>query len=139
MANGVLVEEVGLVIHPTMDFYRCSPDGLIDKDGGVELKNPKVATHLKWRDAGVVPPEHEPQCMAGIDCCEREWWDFVSYVPSLPDELQLFQVRLYRDEKRISEIQEEVRKFESEIESVIAGLYGKPSLTEQLRASLEVV
>ena len=34
----VSVSEVGMVIHPKYDFITCSPDGLIDDDGLVEIK-----------------------------------------------------------------------------------------------------
>jgi hypothetical protein len=120
-----------------MDFAGASPDGLV-LPGAIEIKVPKPETHLRWRDAGVVPPEHEPQCVGVIDACDLEWIDFVSFCPTpMPEELQLFVVRLYRDQKRVDEIQAEMRSFNAEIESTIARLQG--GVTQQLRASLEVV
>ena len=166
MVNGVLVEQVGLVVHPTMDFYRASPDGVV-LPGGLELKVPKPETHLRWKDARVVPKEHEPQCMAQIDCCEFDWVDFTSYLPNrckepeclsyiqfgevvcqmcgtllekpIPEDLQLFTVRLYRDEKRIEFIRSHVRRLNDEVEEALMRLKGISVVTEQLKASLEVV
>ena len=51
-------------------------------------------THLQWMMDGVVPPEHEPQMTWGMECCERFWADFISYDPRLPEDLQIFIVRL---------------------------------------------
>lgn len=88
------VERVGLV---TSDCGRFafSPDSLVAPKGGVELKNPAPATHIKWLLAGVVPPEHLPQCHGGIFVGELDWIDFMSYCRRLPPLL----IRVYRDEK----------------------------------------
>jgi hypothetical protein len=45
----------------------------------------------------------------------REWCDFVSYDPRLPEDLQLFVVRLERDVSYIMAMEEEVSKFLSEV------------------------
>jgi hypothetical protein len=55
-------------------------------------------------------------------CCERAWWDFVSYDPRLPEGLKTFIVRLERDEKRIAEIEEDVIRFNNEVEADVAFL-----------------
>jgi len=45
----------------------------------------------------------------------REWCDFVSYDPRLPEDLQLFVVRLERDEEYIKAMEAEVEKFLGEV------------------------
>jgi hypothetical protein len=57
-------------------------------------------------------------------CCERMWWDFISYCPDFPEPLNKFIVRLHRDEARIDVIEREVRKFNAEIEATIEKLRG---------------
>jgi hypothetical protein len=45
--TGELVEEVGFVPHPQLDYCGVSPDGLLGRDGLVELKCPaSMAKHL---------------------------------------------------------------------------------------------
>jgi hypothetical protein len=41
----------------------------------------------------------------------RQWCDFVSFDPRLPEKMRLFKVRLQRDEKRIAELEREVNAF----------------------------
>lgn len=122
LERDVMCDMVGFVLHPTLDFYGASPDGLVGTDGMIEIKCPRTTTHLKWLMAGVVPEEHEPQMSAGMACCERQWCDFVSYCPWMPDGLKTFIVRMERDEARILEIEQEVIRFNISIDSVIEQL-----------------
>lgn len=72
----------------------CSPDSLIDPDGGLEVKCPDGPTHVKWLRAGVLPDEHKPQVHGCLIITGRAWWDFWSYCP--PYEPLL--VRTFRDD-----------------------------------------
>lgn len=122
LERGVMVEQVGFVLHPTLDFFGASPDGLVEDDGGIEIKCPRTTTHLRWLLAGVLPKEHEPQVMANIACCERQWFDFVSYCKFMPPGLQLFIVRVPRDEQRIAEIERGVTAFDASLRAIQADL-----------------
>lgn len=143
IANDREVDQVGFVLHPTIERGGCSPDGLLGKHGGVEFKCPRTTTHLDYIIADRVPPEYEPQVMWCIACCERDWWDFCSYDPRLPDHLQLFQKRLYRDEKRIAEMEAAVLQFLEEVDQIIANLPRpdgtRPDLVPILTQSLQQV
>lgn len=122
VANDVMVDQVGFVLHPTLDFTGASPDSLVGKDGGLEIKCPKTSTHLKWMMAGWVPEEHEGQMFWNMLCCDRDWWDFVSYDPRLPKGLQVFTQRLMRDEEEIAKIQDAVVAFNEEVEASLTPL-----------------
>jgi hypothetical protein len=113
-----IVDQVGFVFHPRLDFSGASPDGLIREDGGVELKCPKSTTHLAYMAAGTVPKEYEDQLLWNMACSEREWWDFVSFDPRLPEKLRLLIVRMPRDEARIGEIERGVMTLNNEIDTV---------------------
>lgn len=121
--TGVLVDQVGLVLHPSIERAAASPDGL-SGDGLLEIKCPKTATHLQYLIAGTVPAKYHAQMLWQMACTERAWCDFVSYDPRLPEELQLLVVRFERDDKRIKEMEDEVERFLSEVDAII----------EQLRA-----
>jgi YqaJ-like viral recombinase domain len=113
-----VVDQVGFVFHPGLDFSGASPDGLIREDGGVELKCPKTTTHLAYMAAGVVPKEYEDQMLLNMACSQRDWWDFVSFDPRLPQKLRVFIVRMPRDEARIGEIEREVMTLNHEIDTI---------------------
>jgi hypothetical protein len=116
------VDQAGFIFHPRLDFSGASPDGLIGQDGGLELKCPKTTTHLAYIAAGAVPKEYQHQMLWNMACAEREWWDFASFDPRLPEKLRLFIVRMPRDEARIGEIEREVLKLNSEIQYICAQL-----------------
>lgn len=136
LKTGSTIQTVGFVNHPTIPNAGASPDGLVDAEGLVQFKCVKTAKHLDWLMAKVVPVEHRPQMYMEMASTGRLWNDFVSYEPNLPPQHQLFIVRLLRDFGEIELIEEEVRKFNAEIEDVIAKLNGTEDLTGALEASL---
>jgi len=105
------VQEVGFCKH---DEYECgiSPDGLIDSDGGLEIKCPADATQVKYFRAGVLPNEYKAQVQGCLWITKRKWWDFLSYHPSLPPLL----IRVERDEDFIKELERIVIDACKEIE-----------------------
>jgi hypothetical protein len=52
----------------------------------------------------------------------RQWCDFVSFDPRLPEDLRLFVTRIERDEIRIGELEEMVSEFLDELDGTIAAL-----------------
>lgn len=120
--GGAEVDLIGFAVHPTIPRAGASPDGLVGELGGLELKCPKTETHLRYLLAGEVPEEYQPQMYFGMACTGREWWDFASYDPRLPEPLQLFTKRLHRDPMRIAEIEDAVVLFLSEVDAAIAAL-----------------
>ena len=99
----VEVVEVGLCLH---DEYECgcSPDGLINDDGGLEIKCPLPGTHISYLRDGKVPSKYIPQVQGCLWITNREWWDFMSYHPSMEDLI----VRVYRDDAYIEKLAAEV-------------------------------
>ena len=120
--TGFSVDEVGLCIHPTIDRAGASPDGLVSNSGLVEIKCPKVATHLAYLIAGVVPAGYKNQMMWQMACCDRDWCDFVSFRPDLPEHLQLFLIRFKRDEKEIIKLETAVNAFLATVDEMIKKL-----------------
>lgn len=95
----------------------CSPDSLIGKDGGVEIKTkfPHLLIEAMLRDDGSIPPEHVAQIQGTLWVTEREWWDFVAYWPKMP----LLCRRVYRDESYIRNLSSEVARFNDELENLV--------------------
>lgn len=109
--QSVTVEEVAFVAHPSIDQAGCSPDGLVGSDGLVEIKCPNTATHLETLLGQSVPGKYEAQMQFQMACTGRQWCDFVSYDPRMPENMRMFVKRLARDDKRIKEIEAEIAGF----------------------------
>lgn len=116
--KGVEVEQVGFVLHPRIARSGASPDGCVGDDGLVELKVPKTATHIEYFLAGVVPEDYKPQMYWQMACAERQWCDFVSYDPRLPEEFGLLIVRLERDDAVIADMEAKVEQFIAELNAM---------------------
>ena len=117
--TGFSVDEVGFCQHPTIERAGASPDGLVGNSGLVEIKCPKVATHLAYLIAGVVPATYKNQMMWQMACSGRDWCDFASFRPDLPEHLQLFIVRFKRDPERIKELETAVVAFLDSVDKMI--------------------
>lgn len=120
--NGIEVESAGFYEHPRIKWAGCSPDGLVGSDGLVQIKCPRAHVHTDYLLEGIVPVEYRPQMLFELAATGRKWSDFISYNRDMPLHLQLFQVRLHRDENAIGEIEADVIAFLSEVEALIAKL-----------------
>lgn len=123
--KGLFVEQVPFVDHPTIEWFGCSPDGLVGEDGLLEIKCPNTTTHLEYLQEGKPPTRYIPQMMAQMACTGRKWCDFVSFDPRLPEDLQLFVVRLNWDDAYIQEMEAEVKQFLNEVEATLLKLKRK--------------
>ena len=145
VAQDVSVDTVGFILHPTIERAGASPDGIVGDRGGLEIKCPSSANHIKYLDEQILPEEYEPQVMFNLACSGQEWWDFVSYDDRLKRH-PLFIKRVYRDESRIAEIEQGVMTFLADVDNLIARLDSlypldhvpRPAqvFTEQLRQSI---
>ena len=106
--KGVLVEEVGFVPHPTIPMAGASPDGLVDMDGLVEIKCPNTATHIETLMTGNVPLKYVFQMHWQMICTGREWCDFVSFDPRMPENMQLFVARYMYSNDTATEMTKEI-------------------------------
>ena len=94
----------------------ASPDCLIGKQGGAEIKTKLEHLQIEVLDSGQVPKFHLPQIQGLMWITIREWWDFVSYCPGLP----LFVKRVYRDEAFIARLAVAVEEFNFELAALEA-------------------
>jgi putative phage-type endonuclease len=120
----VFVKQVSFVEHPTIEWFGCSPDGLVGEDGLLEIKCPSSKNHIKYLLGGKPPAKYVPQMQCQMAVTGRKWCDFVSYDPRLPEDLQLFVVRLERDVSFIMSMEEEVDKFLKEVNVMVNKLKG---------------
>lgn len=116
------VSEVAFVDHPTIPMTGASPDGLIGDDGMLEIKCPNTATHLDTLDSGKPAGKYVTQMQWQMACTGRQWCDFASYDPRLPEHLRLFVVRIPRDSEAIAAMETAVTAFLAELAERIDSL-----------------
>ena len=120
--TGSLVEQVAFVEHPTIQMFGCSPDGYVGDDGLIEIKCPNTSTHIDYIRQDKAPTKYVNQMQCQMAVTGRKWCDFVSFDPRLPEKLQLFIVRLDRDDEYISKMEVVVQEFLNEVTSAVIGL-----------------
>jgi putative phage-type endonuclease len=120
----VMVETCGFYLHPTVERFGASPDGLVGSEGLLQIKCPATNTHLDWMLEGVIPTDHAAQMLAELVCTGRQWCDFVSFDPRLPQHLQLFIRRMERadHEPLVAQLEEAVNRFNAELDKMLAEL-----------------
>lgn len=123
--TGETVEETGFVLHPSIQGFGASPDGLVGSDGLIEIKCPNSATHIDTLLSEKVPAKYITQMQVQMMCTGREWCDFVSFDPRLPGDMVFWSKRVWADPERQQDIETEVRKFLIEVEDKLQKLRDK--------------
>lgn len=113
--TGVFVSEIGFVDHPTIIMAGCSPDGLLDDDGVVEIKCPNTATHIEYLKANAVPSEYRKQIIWQLACTGRKYAKFVSFDPRLDIGNQILIVHFEPTKDEIAELEAEAKVFLDEV------------------------
>lgn len=112
---GLRVDVVGFVPHPTIEMSGASPDGLVGTDGLVEIKCPGSKAHIDTLLRGKIPEKYILQMTWQMACTGRQWCDFVSYDPRMPENLRLFVKRVPRDDVMVLDLEDKVREFLAEV------------------------
>jgi putative phage-type endonuclease len=113
--TGEMVEEIGFVPHPLIEWAGASPDGLVGPDGLVEIKCPNTATMIDTLLTGKVPGKYNIQMQFQMACTGRHWCDYVVFDPRMPAKAQLFVKRVYRNDAFIQEMEAEIVNFLAEV------------------------
>lgn len=116
------VVEVAFIDHPAIGMTGASPDGLVGEHGLVEIKCPNTATHLDTLLTQAIPSKYVTQMLWQMACTGRQWCDFVSYDPRLPETMSLFVKRVDRDDKLIASLEKDVAEFLAELDLKLAQL-----------------
>lgn len=121
----VFVDQVAFVDHPFISQAGCSPDGLIGDKGLLEIKVPNPSNHIAsfLDDGRELRQKYYAQVQWQMSCMpEREWVDLVSFDPDLDADLQLFIIKIPRDDEFIKMAEEAVIAFNDEITTTILKL-----------------
>jgi hypothetical protein len=72
--------------------------------------------------SGKADPQYMSQMQWQMVCANRAWCDFVSFDPRMPADMQLFIVRVPRDDVLIAEYEKEVISFLGEVDATVSKL-----------------
>jgi len=108
-----MVREVGLVEDDgEFDGYAvCSPDGLVNNDGIIEIKCLAAKYHEQYTNPDsdkyeYIKPEYKTQVQFNLLITGRQWCDFVYYHPRAGIHI----IRINRDEEHINKIRDALRE-----------------------------
>jgi putative phage-type endonuclease len=121
-ATGAMVREVGFAKHKVHNWIGASSDGLVGQAGGIEIKCPfNSAVHLStWAEG--MPEAHKAQVFGQMWILGVDWIDFCSYDPRMQNgaaHLKLYRQRVERDDKYITELEDQVLTFLAEVDKKV--------------------
>jgi len=119
MRNGVIVMESDFIDHPYIPMAGCSPDGMVNDDGLVEIKCSDTHTFIDFALTRKIPEKYRLQMLWQICCTRRKWCDMFFYEPELPSEDNVVQVRYTPSSSDIAELEKNVRAFSNEVDGLI--------------------
>lgn len=93
----------------------CSPDACVGDVGLFEAKSCLPHIQIARLESGGVPSEHFAQCQGQLLVSGRQWVDYRSYSPGLPQ----LRVRVRRDLPYLSTLNQELQQFIRELDALV--------------------
>lgn len=98
----------------------ASPDSLVGDDGLLEIKTKLPHLQIEAVMAGILPSDHVAQVQGQLLVTGRQWCDFRSYWPGLPQ----LRVRVYRDLAYLSTLNAALAQFNHELDQLVEKIKG---------------
>jgi len=124
----IKVQRVGFITTDDGQFG-CSPDGLVGKDGGIEIKCASAGVHVE--NILGMSTAYMPQVQACMMVTGRAWWDLVSFNPEMPRAM----VRVVRDEVYIGKLQAALEVFIPRLDEARAEVMSKFKLNWTVKST----
>lgn len=109
--TGRTAKRCGFFAHPTIEYLGASPDRIVGKNGLLETKCPTTATHINWLEMTECPDDYKPQMILQLECTGRQWCDFATFDPRVPERLQMAIWRYEPTDEERHYIIEECKRF----------------------------
>ena len=116
--NACELSTCSFIEHPKIPMSGASPDGLVGKDGLIEVKCPRSQTHLNFILNDEISANYLSQIYWQLACTGREWCDFVSFEPRFTGpmaSLRIKEKRIYRNDEIIKDMEAKVIQFLEEL------------------------
>ena len=92
-----------------------SPDGNVGDHGCIEVKSVIPKTQWKRLKKGGIDTAYKWQIHGHIWIGEKQWCDFVSYCPEMPENKRLHIFRIEKDESVIERMENRINLFKIEV------------------------
>lgn len=115
LTHGVTVDQVGVVYQDENKLYLCSPDGIINNEEGLELKNVLPKTQVKYLLKNKLPSEYFSQIQFSLLVTGFNVWNFMSYCPLMRPLI----IRVERNEEFISKLRVELKMVAQEVKEIV--------------------
>ena len=120
LESGNDVVQVGGVYLDESRTVMASPDGLIaGMARGLEIKCPKLATHIRYILEDALPTQYVLQVQGGMWVTGYDEWDFVSYCPEYTQ--PIFIKTIKRNTVLIAQMDKHIRAFSARLETLKQG------------------
>jgi putative phage-type endonuclease len=123
VATNNFVDQVAFIDHPTIEWFGCSPDGLVGENL-IEIKCPSSSQHWEYFKAKEPPKKYFIQMQAQMSVTGAKWCDFVSFDPRMPERSQLLIVNVPRDPEFILYMEAEIQLFLNEVAAEVKIMEG---------------
>lgn len=110
------VLQVGFCLNE--DGFGCSPDGMVNDSGLIEIKCPIISTQIEYLLNNKLPSDYIQQVQGQLLVTGRKWCDFLSYYPGLKPLL----IRVERDEAFLTLLEFELKSFIKELNQIVKKL-----------------
>lgn len=114
LTTGEEVTPVGFITSDDGKFG-CSPDGLIGETSGIEIKCPKMETHIRYLLDGELPKQYAAQVHFSMFVTGRSSWRFMSYRRNFPPLI----ITIKRDDEIAETIAEALAGFFDQLEAAM--------------------
>lgn len=119
---GAPVHQVPFIYGDISMRYGCSPDGIVDEQSGVEIKNPyDTAIFLDFLLDGEIKPEYIEQIQFSMFCTGLPYWHMAMHAPAMRKN-SFHAVTLERDESRMTTFKDAVGQMAFDVDSDLARL-----------------
>ena len=120
--RGLFVQQIGMIYQDEAREVSCSPDGFIpETNEGLEIKCPKLSTHVGYLDKGQLPTAYKQQVQGSMMVSGLQAWWFMSYYPGMPP----LVIKVARDDGYIATLFSAVRHFNDQVNALVERLKGK--------------
>jgi putative phage-type endonuclease len=110
------VKKTGFVLHGEYNWLGCSPDGLVDPDGNIEIKYRKTPETFEASIVKPISPAYFAQMQMQMAVCDRQWCDYLNYWRDESGHREQGHIRrVERDDGRIRELTDAAMLFWREV------------------------
>lgn len=119
---GVTIRETGFASHNTLRIGSSLDGDIDDFKAIVELKCPRVTTHLRYIEEGKLPTDYAGQCMHNMYVTGAELMIFASFDDRLPPHLQLFVQELHARDLPLEDYERDLHDFLEQLDLRVEAL-----------------